>query len=619
VDPLATVKSRCVEIGLDATVQNDPAATILARSLPSGAPASTVRTGDARARSRDLPKISVELRGTLSEPGEEVPPPSTDGRDLEVIATLGEGGMGRVFLARQHSLDRDVAIKTIRDRASDRERAALLSEGAIAGSLEHPSIIPVHALGVDEDGRPVLVMKHVEGITWTTLLAAPDHSLWQGRRGGEQDRLQGHLEILMQVCNAVQFAHERGILHRDIKPQNVLLGRCGEVLLADWGVALRADRGAHEHHLCGTPAYMAPEMATGAPVDARTDVYLLGATLHEILTGTPRHRGATLHAVLVGAIVSAPIAYASSVPEELAALANRATSGDPNERPASAVELRQAIADYLHHRSSIALGRSAVERLETLRSLTEGDALGDASTQRDIDLTVAEARFALRQALEQWSGNPVAQQALADLEALLAARRARAASLEHLARELDPRTSRRQRSLASAGLALVGVGLSALAILGDRRSVTPRGLLHESLAPLAMLALAVALLRRHLLRTAINRRAVVGVGAAVIGITVSRVLGVLGGVSAAHVLVYDSLLVAVVAAVSAAVTFRWVAWCALIMLAAAIGAAASPERAMLYFSLGSGVGLIAIVGFTWKQGDGSSEPSTSSRAPTRGS
>ena len=594
---------------------SDPAATIQAPPpRPSGPPPSTVAihdgaasgpkprapaepTGNARARSRDLPKISVELRGTLSEPDGETPLPSTKERDLEVIATLGEGGMGRVFLARQHSLDRDVAIKTIRDRASDHERAALMSEGAIAGSLEHPSIIPVHALGVDEDGRPVLVMKHVEGITWTALLADPDHSLWQGRRGAARDRLEGHLEILMQVCNAVQFAHGRGILHRDVKPQNVLLGRCGEVLLADWGVALRAERGAEAHHLCGTPAYMAPEMAMGGPVDARTDVYLLGATLHEILTGTPRHRGATLHAVLVAAIVSAPIVYPPSVPEELGALANRATSGDPDMRPASAGELHQAIADYLQHRSSIALGRSAVERLAKLRSLTEGDTLGDASTQRDVDLTVAEARFALQQALEQWSENQIAQQALADLEALLTARRARAARLEHLARELDPRTSGHQRALASAAVALVGVGLSVSAIAG-RRQVTPRGLLYESLAPLAIMVLAVALLRRHLLRTAINRRIVVGALAAICGITLSRALGMLAGVSAAHVLVYDSLLVAVVGAVCAALIFRWVAWCALIMLAAATGAAASPEHAMLSFSLGTGVALLAIVGFT---------------------
>lgn len=602
VDPLATVKSRCVEIGLDATVPSDPAATIRTPTPASEAPLPTVPTGNARARSRDLPKISVELRGTLSESDGGMRPPSTDERDLEVIATLGEGGMGRVFLARQHSLDRDVAIKTIRDRASDHERAALLSEGAIAGSLEHPSIIPVHALGVDEGGRPVLVMKHVEGVTWSALLTDPDHALWQGRRGDAHDRLEGHLEILMQVCNAVEFAHERGILHRDVKPQNVLLGRCGEVLLADWGVAIRADRGASAHHLCGTPAYLAPEMATGDAVDARTDVYLLGSTLHEILTGTPRHGGATVHAVLVSAIVSAPVVYPPSVPEELGALANRATSSNPDARPASAAEFRQRLADYLQHKSSIALGRSAALRLAKLRGLTEGDTLGDASTQRDVDLIVVEARFALEQALEQWSDNPVAQQALADLEALLTARRARAASLEHLAHELDPRISRRQRVVSSAAVALVGVGLSTSAIAGRGREVTPRGLLYESFAPLAILVVAVAFLRRHLLRTAINRRTVVASFAAVAGITASRAFGLLGGVSAAHILVYDSLLVAVVATVCAALIFRWLAWCALIMCAAATWAALSPDQAMLAFSLGSGLGLISVVGFTWRNG-----------------
>src|SRR5207248_5943633 len=106
--------------------------------------------------------------------------------------------------------------------------------------------------------------------------------VWRDRGSAPGDRLGAHLEILMQVCNAAHFAHSRGIVHRDIKPQNVFIGRYGEVYLGDWGLAVRVEPRSQTRALCGTPAYMAPEMVVGGEVDARTDVYLLGATLHQI-------------------------------------------------------------------------------------------------------------------------------------------------------------------------------------------------------------------------------------------------------------------------------------------------------------------------------------------------
>src|SRR4030095_4918251 len=99
--------------------------------------------------------------------------------DLEIISTLGEGGMGRVHLARQRSLDRDVAVKTLKPDAPERARNALLAEATVTGALEHPGIIPVHALGIDERGRPVLVMKRVEGTDWSQLIHEPDHPAWR--------------------------------------------------------------------------------------------------------------------------------------------------------------------------------------------------------------------------------------------------------------------------------------------------------------------------------------------------------------------------------------------------------------------------------------------------------
>jgi eukaryotic-like serine/threonine-protein kinase len=141
---------------------------------------------------RELPRISVDLRppGAPVLVGAAAP-------DLEVSHLLGQGGMGRVFLARQRSLERDVAIKTGREGASSAELLAILREGVITGRLEHPAIVPVHALGADVDGRPVMVMKRIEGVAWDTLFRDPSHPGWEGWGGDPGDRLAGHLQILL--------------------------------------------------------------------------------------------------------------------------------------------------------------------------------------------------------------------------------------------------------------------------------------------------------------------------------------------------------------------------------------------------------------------------------------
>ncbi len=603
LDLLGTVRSRLRAAAFDETAPSTPRLSIRPRRPTSHESTVALHPSDpSPTASRELPKISVELRGTLPTPARAGVDRADAGQhDLEVLATLGEGGMGRVFLARQHSLDREVAIKTVRDSASVSERVALLSEGAITGHLEHPSVIPVHALGVDDERRPVLVMKRVEGVEWGELLADPDHPVWQGHGGSNANRLDDHLEIFMHVCNAVHFAHSRGIVHRDIKPQNVFIGRYGEVYLGDWGLAIRPEREPGPRPLCGTPAYMAPEMALGGVVDARTDVYLLGATLHQILTGEPRHVASTMDSTLLLAAKSPPFQYEPNVPAELAAIANRATSVATEERPASAAELREMVADYLKHKASIALGHSAAERVAKLRELTsDADARGREGTQRDADILGAEAEFALQQALSQWPENPVARQARVDLDAVLAGRRSRAAELERLARDLDPSISSRQRAIGYAALVILGVGLSVRGVLDAQAEDTPRTLFLQSLAPLALIALAVAALRRQLLGTALNRRAVIAVLCVVAGVTVDRALGLVSGASPAEILVHDSLLAATVGFACATFLFRWLAWAALLMLVAAVVGAAAPDQAMRAFSLSSGAALLAGLVFAWR-------------------
>ncbi len=289
--------------------------------------------------------------------------------ELALGVTLGEGGMGVVRQARQLALGREVAVKSLRPEA--RHPAAmrrLLAEAMVAGQLEHPEILPIHALGRDEDGAPLLVLKRVDGVSWTEVARTANHPLLEG-----QEPIVWHLQVLMRVCRAVHFAHGKSILHRDLKTDNVMIGRHGEVYVLDWGIAVAlSDDGSgaiplarDADELVGTPTAIAPEMvqAKGALLSPRTDVFLLGAILHELLTGAPRHAGREVASVLFAAFLSAPHVYPASVPAELAQIANRACARDPTARFEDADALRLALHGYLEHRASTLLVQSAEARL----------------------------------------------------------------------------------------------------------------------------------------------------------------------------------------------------------------------------------------------------------------
>lgn len=540
-------------------------------------PGLTIRPDKRGNTKRELPSISIDLRGTMPGPAGGTGRPA-ETRDLEVVRTLGEGGMARVFLARQHSLDRDVAIKTVRDAATETERNALLSEGAITGHLEHPSVIPVHALGVDDEGRPALVMKWVEGSTWLQRLIDGEHSL------------DANLETLMQVCNAVDFAHSRGIVHRDIKPDNVLLGRYGEVYLADWGIALRIAQQSADESLCGTPSYMAPEMVSGARIDERTDVYLLGAVLHRVLAGRARHVATNVRATLLLAMESTPATYGPEVPATLAQLANDATAPEPDARPANARIFRERIADYLRHKGSIALATSALERLPKLRASIE-----ESAAHAQIDVLAAEARFAITEALRGWPDNPEAKRADQELTELLESRRRRAEELEKLARDLDPTVSRLPRVVGLSLFAIVAVGLSLPAVLGLRRDVTATQIFHESFGPLFIVGAILFGLRHRLLTTTFNRRAHGLLFLVVSSVTVHRGLALFAGTPAIHVLRSDALIIAILSFAGALFVLRWLLVPALLMLGAAVWAALDPPDAMRAFNAGTGVSILVCI------------------------
>ena len=320
--------------------------------------------------------------------------------DLQLRELLGTGGMGQVHAATQVALGRSVAVKqSLEGEESPVVNRALVAEARLLASLEHPNIPPVHILGRDEQGRAILVMKRIVGDPLLDLLADPAHAGWSRVPG---DRMLWTLLCAVQIAHAVEYAHSIGVIHRDIKTDNVMIGDFGEVYLIDWGIAVTVDRyGLYSNSgFCGTPAYAAPEMChRKGSLSRRTDVYLLGALLHELITGKPRHRGTRLEAVLFSAARSEPFEYDASVPLGLARICNRAMEKEPSARFSSVAEFREALEGYIERRASVAIleaGDRLVGELEEL--LTGGDGT-EADSARVHALSI-QCRFAFQQVME---------------------------------------------------------------------------------------------------------------------------------------------------------------------------------------------------------------------------
>jgi eukaryotic-like serine/threonine-protein kinase len=337
---------------------------------------------------------------------------------IDLYDTLGEGGMGIVHLGTQTALGRQVAVKTLRQDTREPDAAIrILREAWVTGVLEHPNIVPVHDLGVDKDGAPIIVMKRIEGCEWARLMHDSEEVT---RRFGTSDRVEWNLRILLNVCNAVHFAHSRGILHRDLKPENVMVGEFGEVYVLDWGLAVslkedvsgRLPLASHAKEIAGTPHYMAPEMLLGDPtkLSPRTDVYLLGAMFFEIFSGHPPHRGETVREMFSDVLLSSP-RFGSNFPQEAKQICTMAMSRDPDARYPTVETLRKAVEEYLRHRGSRRLAHEARKSLTRLKTVIADEHKGE---ERDLAIAhlLGECRFGYHAALSAWPDNTVAREGL---------------------------------------------------------------------------------------------------------------------------------------------------------------------------------------------------------------
>lgn len=257
----------------------------------------------------------------------------------ELRRHVGTGGMGVVYEARDRVLDESVALKLLRADLplDDGGLGPVVAEVRLTRRVTHPNVVRTHDVGSAGDAR-FLVMEYVEGVSLADLLAR--HRCLP---------VAAAVVVGMQLCRALDVVHARGVLHRDVKPQNILLTAEGQVKLTDFGVAaLREAAGAQEPGLTtpGTPPYMAPELLFGEPADARTDVFAAAVVLHQALTGRLPFEASTPSALAVCMLRGGPLPIAedASVPGPLAELIAAALAAEPGERPPSAAAFHDALA-----------------------------------------------------------------------------------------------------------------------------------------------------------------------------------------------------------------------------------------------------------------------------------
>jgi serine/threonine-protein kinase len=396
-------------------------------------------TNDVTSHEAHLVELGRELLSSTPAAPSHYP-----GGDFPEGRLIREGGQGLVFEGVQESLRRRVAIKI--PKRGDLE--SFFREGEILARLEHPNIVPAYHQ-VIENGQPKLVMRYVEGEPWDVVLGRDVAS-----NGIElPELLHRHLPILMTVCNAVAFAHSKGIAHCDLKPSNVSLGRFGEICVLDWGMAIDFARDGDVRRRGGTAGFMAPEQLSGdTPLGPHTDIYQLGAILSKLLEGlNPDSNNSSVggdpgtNAVL-----------------NLVQLARRSMSPKPDTRPSSVDAFRNEIERYLKGAGN---RERSLSLLAEARKLLDGaaDYDGFARCEKMLGESLLawpdnrEARIATDLLLQLWAEFSLSQ---GDLRlARIVARRSSAYADSDLHRRIEQAEHRRlsQRRLLRAFAAVLAV------------------------------------------------------------------------------------------------------------------------------------------------------------------
>lgn len=337
-----------------------------------------------RSRNRRHTPVDIPARTTL------------DGGEIRMSGVLGLGGSGVVELGNQRSLGRDIAVKRVHNPSDERAVRELLREASITARLAHPAIVPVHRVFEETGLGPVVVMRYVDGRTWRSTLQGPV----------APERVAEQVRTVIELCYALEYAHSQEVLHLDLKPDNVLVGSYGEVYLIDWGIAMDLRQEPVRERVCGTPAYMAPEMLDPerAAISVRSDVYLLAGSLFEALHGHPPHRSPVIVEAMQAAL--RPVEWPSTqrVPIELDRILRRALSQDPEDRHPDVRSLRAELEAFLTHQDAERLLCRVSEELRDARRTIDRKTLKTLSDRVET-------------ALELWPSSQTAHRLLREITA----------------------------------------------------------------------------------------------------------------------------------------------------------------------------------------------------------
>jgi eukaryotic-like serine/threonine-protein kinase len=263
-------------------------------------------------------------------------PASSIGR-FKVIRVLGRGGQGEVVLAEDTQLGRQVAIKILHSQSREKIES-LLHEARIVSQLQHPNIVPLYDAG-EQLGAPYLVYAYIEGGTLAAMLTE-----------GPLPPVKS-AEIACALLEALEYAHAHGVMHLDLKPSNIMMGQRGQPMLMDFGIArLMSEPGEQDESMTGTPQYMAPERISGEGVDARVDIFSLGAVLYEMVTGQPAYSGDDRFQVMnriVHEKIATPSSLNLSVDSRLEEIILKSMARAREDRYSNAAAMRVGLKAYL--------------------------------------------------------------------------------------------------------------------------------------------------------------------------------------------------------------------------------------------------------------------------------